>query len=189
MVSPPGHGVTSKARHPDQNCNQITKRNQPGVFQKVIVLQDDLTNHQRNHETKGKRDSQRNPRPEGSATRHCRQQCPHESKCENQTQVATGTSVADSSCPAQLMGKKIPQSIRREKRLDHNLRQLHAQSQCGDALSQFVVVRKTVRECNEATDLFQLGATKSQGGTQPETNAALNLPCGQHTRAKICADS
>ena len=115
-------------------------------LENLMVPQNAAAHKQGNRETKKQRDRQRNPGPERCSTRGQSEQRPHDPKRKNQTHVPSRTRVPDSTRPAQLMREEFPQAIRREKGLNHNIRQFHGQPQAGDALSQFVVVGEIVDE-------------------------------------------
>src|SRR5580704_15224190 len=111
-----------------------------------MIMQNPLAYNERNRKAKKHRDCQCAPGPERSLTCYQGEQRPQEAKGKHQTKVTSGTRIANSTRPAKLMRKELPQLIRREISFNHDIRQFHSQPQFKNALPQLVVIGEIVDE-------------------------------------------
>src|ERR1051326_8865190 len=85
------------------------------------------------------------------------------------------------------MGKEVRQRIPRQKRLDHDIRQLDLQALIRNSPPELVIISQIISETFKSTNSFQILTQKNKGPSQTETNP-FYVPRRQNAGTKIRPD-
>lgn len=188
-ISSPGDSMTQEACDPDGDRNQVAHGKQPEISQYLAIFEHASPDNESHGKTRHRSKGKRGPGPWRGWREGDRQESPHQSKCCDEPDVASGPRVAHAAGPAQLMGEESAQIIGRKMRLDDYVGKPHLQAEIGDSPAQFVIVSKKVDDRSESADADEISLPKCQGRTKPEVKPTFELAGDEHSGNKVCADA